>query len=345
MSGKRKSLFVLLLSAALIITGCGTNANQEAGSASQEGSGAANSGELKSVRIGATSATAQLTEGAQLAQELGYIDEELEKVGYKAEYVGFAGAGPAVNEAFAAGEIDYAFYADFPAITAKSNGVDLKVIGMGNSQMNYGLLVTEDSGIKKAEDMEGKKIIVTPGTILYKYFAELCEEHGVDINKVEIVNALTDAQTVLASGEADGLISALSSIKMYETMGLGRVIVDSTDTPDATSGFVLAGRTKFVEDNADVNKALLRALKRAAEYAGKNPEKVYDLLETETMTKEVLKETYQHDESFSYFMPELSDEYMVRAEKIYDFAKDNSLLGGDVDLKELFDSTYVNDID
>lgn len=345
MFGKRKGLFVLLLSAALIITGCGANGNQEAGSASQESSGAAKSDELKSVRIGATSATAQLTESAQLAQELGYIDEELEKVGCKAEYVGFAGAGPAVNEAFAAGEIDYAFYADFPAITAKSNKVDLKVIGLGNSQMNYGLLVTEDSGIKKAEDMEGKKIIVTPGTILYKYFAELCEEKGVDINKVEIVNALTDAQTVLASGEADGLISALSNIKMYEAMGLGKVIVDSTDTPDATSGFVLAGRTKFVEENADVNKALLKALKRAAEYAEKNPEKVYDLLETETMTKEVLKETYQYDESFSYFKPELSDEYMARAEKIYNFAKENSLLGGEVDLKELFDSTYMDDID
>ena len=345
MSEKKKTLLTLILSTALVFTGCGTGTDGGAGSdLSEDNTHTEGSEELKTVKIGATSATAQLTECAQIAQNLGYIDEELKAVGYRAEYVGFAGAGPAVNEAFAAGEIDYAFYADFPAITAKSNHVDLKVVGVANSQMNYGLLVTNDSGIEKAADIEGKRIIVTPGTILYKYFAELCQENNVDINKVETVNALTDAQTILASGDADGLISGLGNTKMYELMGVGKVVVDSTTNLKYSSGFVLAGRTEFVLGNTDVNKALLRALKRAAEYAKQNPDKAYDLMVTEAMTKEMLKATYGYDESFDYFMPELSEEYLERAKSVYHFARDNSLLGSDVNLDELFDSTYVDEV-
>lgn len=328
----KTKLLLLILGAALLITGCASNTTKET------------TDEPKTVKIGATAATAQLSENALLAQKLGYIDEELEAVGYTAEYIGFAGAGPAVNEAFAAKEIDYAFYAEFPAITAKSNGIDLTVIGVGNQEMNYALLVTDKSGIESAADIAGKKIIVTPGTILYKYFVELCEENEVDPDSVEIVNALTDAQTVLASGDADGLIITLGGAKMYEAMGLGKVIVDSTSNLEQASGFTLTGRTAFVEANPDVNKALLRALKRAAEYAQANPDEVYKLMVTESTPETALKATYGYDESFSYFSPELSDEYLARAQKVYDFAKTNSLLGGDVNLDELFNSTYVDEV-
>lgn len=342
---KKKLLLTLLLGAVLTFTGCGSDANQDAGTnVATESTAEDTTKELKTVKIGATAATAALSENALLAQNLGYIDEELAAVGYKPEYIGFAGAGPAVNEAFAAGEIDYAFYADFPAITAKSNGVDLKVIGVGNQEMNYALLVTEASGIQSAADIEGKKIIVTPGTILYKYFVELCEENSIDFNSVEIVNALTDAQTVLASGDADGLIISLGGAKMYEAMGLGKVIVDSTSNLDQSSGFTLTGRTEFVDANPDVNKALLRALKRSAEYAQENPAEAYKLMVTEATPEAVLVATYGYDPSFSYFSPELSDKYLERAQKVYEFAKSNSLLGGDVNLDELFDSTYVDEV-
>ena len=340
---KNRIVLMILLGVVLTFTGCASGTNQgsspETNSASKD-----TEGDLKTVKIAASSATAQLTECAQVAEKLGYIDEELKAVGYKAEYVGFAGAGPAINEAFAAGEIDFAFYADFPAITAKSNGVDLKVIGVANSEMNYGLLVSEKSGIEKVADIEGKKIIVTPGTILYKYFVELCEENNIDVSKVEIVNALTDAQTVLASGDADGLISSLGGTKMYEVMGLGKVIEASTSNLEQASGFVLAGRTEFVEKNADVNKALLKALNRAAKYAQENPDEASELMVTEATPREVVDAVYSYNAGFQYFSPELSDEYIERAKKVYEFAKDNSLLGGDVKLDELFDDTYVNEV-
>lgn len=355
---KKKSVFAaLLLGTVLAVTGCaGTSSggvpaadNAGASVSGSEAGAAASSGvasaDLKSVRIAASSATAQLSDNALIAQNLGYIDEELAAVGYKAEYIGFAGAGPAINEAFAAKEIDYSFYADFPVITANSNGVKIKVIGTANQEMNYALLVTEKSGIESGADIAGKKIIVTPGTILYKYFNDLCGKYGIDPDSVETVNALSDAQTVLASGEADGLITSLSGATLYAGLGLGTVVEDTTGDLNYASGFVLAGRADFVDENPDVNKALLRALKRAYEYAAANPEEAYKLLKTESSTDESLRQAYGYDESFSYYNPALSGEYLARAQSVYEFAKDNDLLGSEeVDLNEIFDSTYVDEV-
>ena len=45
-----------------------------------------------------------------MALSKGYIEEELEKVGYKAEVVYFQQAGPALNEALATNKIDVAMY-------------------------------------------------------------------------------------------------------------------------------------------------------------------------------------------------------------------------------------------
>jgi len=306
--------------------------------------GASSDGKLKPVRIASTAQTGDLQENALIANRLGYIEEELNKVGYTAVYSGFAGAGPAVNEALASKEIDYAVYADFPAITAKSNGVDVKIIASINSENNYALLVTEKSGIKNVKDIVGKKIIVTKGTILYKYFIDLCEINGINPDSVTQVNALSYANTVLASGEADGLIITLGGAIMYQAMGLGRVIDDTTTKLDYASGHIFAGRTAYLKDNPDTAKAIVRALERSYEYAKAHPDEVYKLLETEHTPAALLGGAYGYNTSFDYFSPELSDKYLERAKKVYDFCSKNKLLGSEFNLKDLFDTSYADEV-
>ncbi len=336
---KRNWIPGIILAAALALTGCGGAAQANTGGETQQ-----KDQTLKSVKIGATSATAQLSENAILAQNLGYFDEELKKVGYKPEYIGFAQAGPAVNEAFAAGEIDLAIYADFAAIAAKSNQIDIKVIGLGNQEMNYALLAAEKSGISSWKDIEGKKVIVPSGTILYKYFTDECKKNNVDPSKVEQINSLSDAQTLLSSGDADALVTAYGGALLYQGYGLGKVVSDTTKEPEESSGLVIAGRSAFVTEHPDVAKAILRALKRSAEYIGQNKEKAYEKMQTEATSVDILKKTYSYDESFSYFSPEISDAYLERAQRVYDFEKKNGLLGGEFDLKDLYDSTYVDQV-
>lgn len=330
---------VLLLTVALMVpallTGCG-------GSSSAENK--KDSAEVKTIKIASPTQDGTASENAMLAQKLGYIDEELEAIGYKAEYVGFAQAGPAINEAFAAGEIDYAFYNEFPAIMAKSNGVDVKIIATVTENNDYAIIAGKDSGVKSARDFAGKKAIATSGTVLYKYFADVCEDNGVDISSVELVNAQADASSVLASGQADLLVTAYSSALQLEAKGVGIVIENTTDNEDERTGITLAATSDTLSSKEDSALALIKALKRAADFAQKNPDEVYGYLTRDGYDKELIKKIYAYDTSFSYFQPGLSDTFRKHVEDQYEFARDNNLLGGEVDLDDLLDDTYLNKV-
>ena len=106
---------------------------------------------------------------------------KLAKVGYKPDYQGFAQAGPAINEAFAAKSLDFAVYGDMLAITAKSNGVDVKIIASVSSQQDYAIVIGNQSDIKSVSDLKGKKIAVGFGTVTYKYLEDLLGLNGLGI--------------------------------------------------------------------------------------------------------------------------------------------------------------------
>jgi sulfonate transport system substrate-binding protein len=320
----------------------GTSGTSEAG---QDTNSEGTTGELETIRIATSAATAVLTESAGIADAKGYFDEELAAVGYQVEYVGFAGAGPAINEAFAAEEIEYAFYAELPILTANSNGVGITAIATANSEYNYGILATEASGITSGADLAGKKVIAPYGTILYKVLADTCDKYGYDISEVEIINSMTDAATLLASGDADAIITAYSGALMYAGMGLGTVVDSTIDGTGSPAGLVLAGRSDFVSEHPDVDKALIRALYRAYQYAEENPDDVYELLATESSPAGINRAAYAYDTSFAFFNPQFTDSYLENVQAVYEFASTNQLLGASpVEVNTIFDSSYADEV-
>ena len=327
----------LVLTLSLALQGCGNSAN-----ANNNGSSAKDTQELKTVKIATPGQGGVLIENALLAQSLGYIDEELKAAGYKAEYMGFAQAGPAINEAFAADEVDFAVYNELPAIMAKSNGIDIKIIATATQDYNYAIIANKDSGITSAKDLAGKKVIATTGTILYKYFADICKENNIDMSSVELVNAQADANSVLASGQADAYVTAYSAALQLEEAGTGSIITDTTSNEDERTGIVLAAKQDTLSSDPNAAVALIKAFKKAADFAQENPDQVYGYLKTDNYTEDLLKKIYSYDTSFSYFEPSFSDIYKSHVENQYEFAKENKLIGSDVDLNSLLDDTYLN---
>ena len=102
----------------------------------------------KTVIIGLPGISNQTLEATGVALNKSYIEEELEKIGYKAEIVYFQQAGPALNEALATNKIDIAMYGDLPITVLKSNGGDVKVFAVDNSRFMYGVLAQNDYNIK-----------------------------------------------------------------------------------------------------------------------------------------------------------------------------------------------------
>lgn len=302
--------------------------------------------ELKIVKLASPTQDGSFSENAKIAQEQGYIEEELAAVGYKPEYIPFAQAGPAVNEAFVANEIDIAIYGDLPIVTLKSNGGKIKVIAATNTEYQFGIMAAPGVVINEPKDLEGKKVILGKGTVAHYYYYQLVKNYGLDESKIQLINANADSQSILATGDADALIYALFAEKYFETLGVGTVVNTSYDTPEWTGQFLVAGREKYLEENRDAAKAIIRALIRAQEYAASDAKSAYEALTGEggQIPVSVYEDTYGYDPTFSYFKPELTKESQDKIISLIDFAYENKLIQEKVDITDLIDTSYYEEV-
>ena len=344
-----KKLTGILLALTLVagVVGCGDSKDNnvktetevtETATDNTDESGSNDTTELKKVVIGTTGLDGSLTENAAIAQKESFFEEELEKVGYYPEYQAFAQAGPAINEAFSSKAIDFAAYGDLPAVTAKSNGIDIKVIATTSSNMGYSVVIDNDLEISSIADLKGKKVVVGFGTAPYKYFSDLLEKNGLTLEDVEIVNSATDGPTMLPAKQADAFVTAEGPALLYQASGIGKVF-DTSDVADELSSlFVLAGRTEFIEENPEVAQALVTALQRAYEFAQENPDKVYEDLATDSFPAEIQKQVY-NDTSFVGFNPEIDEKTVEKTEGLVAFLKANSIITNDVAVDEFLDTS------
>ncbi|NWC97091.1 ABC transporter substrate-binding protein, partial [Pseudomonas sp. IPO3779] len=91
-------------------------------------------------------------------------DKAFADQGIKVQWNFFKGAGPVINEAFANGQVDFAYLGDLAAIIGKSNGLDTRLLSASARGVKQYLGVVPGSGIKTLEDLKGKRVAVFRGT-------------------------------------------------------------------------------------------------------------------------------------------------------------------------------------
>lgn len=297
--------------------------------------------ESKTLKIGFPGTQQFLGGAGGVAQGNKYFEEELEKVGYKVEYKPFALAGPAVNEALAAKEIDIAIYADFPGILSRANGLETKLIGISDNKISSALIVKPDSNINSVKDLKGKKIGFIKGTYMHKYLYQILELNGLEKTDVELINT-SDGNSALQSGTIDALATtegeeALAVI----TKGQARTIDTSLSHPDITAQGVIVGNAKYVEENGEAIVALEKALIRGREYMREDVEGAYKILSKSGYSEEAIKQIYGKDnEKFDYITLEINDESKKKLEESKKFMLDNKLISKDFDINEWADNSF-----
>ncbi len=209
----------------------------------------------------------------ELAEALGYLgDIELEKV---SNMVG----GPESIQLTATGETDFGSAFNGAIIKSYVQGVNIKsVVGSYGSDENtfYGYYTLEESDIKTAKDLIGKKVGVN---ILgaHSEFAvkQFLRDNGLtedEVKEVELVVVpVTSAEQILHAGQID--VVALSGIvkdKALENGGIGPVFKDTDLFGEFTAGefFFTA---KYIEENPDTVKTFVEGVAKAIEWARTTP--------------------------------------------------------------------------
>jgi len=296
--------------------------------------------EQKSVRIGFPGTKAVLNGLEGIAQDQRYFDEELEKIGYKVEYVPFAAAGPAVNEALATKNIDFAAYGDFPGVVIKSKGIGVSPIALTSNYWNVTLAVKAGSPIKSVAKLKGKKVAYTKGTIIHKYLVELLQQNNMTEKDIQSINvSTTDATNTLLSGNVDALVFVDSTIAPLLASGELKEIASTRNDEKLRAQGVMIGRDDFLKDNPKVPSALVKALVRSKDFIAKNPQEALKIWEKSGLTQDSLKLLYGSDTSryASYFPISFSQSSIDRLNILKQFLLEQKIIQKDVDI-----TAYVN---
>lgn len=344
------TLGILLTMTAAFMTGCGTGS--EAGEPgtqadtgtvqseeeSTEDSEETDTDNLKVVHIATPGIDAEgnaaLQEGAAIAQKKGFFEEELNAVGYTAEYVGFATQGVGINEALTAGEADIALYGDFPVITYLATGNDGQIIGLNSTRVQIGIYASDE--IQSPEDLKGKKIGTVLGTSAYKYLVYYLEQNGLSVDDVEIVNASSELASLFLSGEVDAIAQSTLLFYSIKEQGAGHVLAVNGDDESLAAYYAILGRKEFLDENPEVAQAVLKAIERATEYAEENKEETFEILAglSGYYTADVYKDYYSFRDSLEYWDPELKDENIAKLQETADFMYENGYIANQITIED-----------
>ncbi|WP_249679021.1 ABC transporter substrate-binding protein [Pseudomonas abieticivorans] len=231
----------------------------------------AQAGEVKEIRI----AVPDLSAGAEHSGG-GVVDvlrsqQLLEKAfaadGIKVQWNFFKGAGPVINEAFANGQVDFAYLGDLAAIIGKSNGLDTRLLSATGRGVKEYLGVVPGSGIKTLQDLKGKRVAVFRGTANQLSFDAALASQGLSEKDLKVINLdFNSAVAALAAKQIDATWG-LSGLTSLQQRGLAELPLNTLDLNGAGSvQSVLVGAGGFVDAHPDVVAHLLKAQEQAVQW-------------------------------------------------------------------------------
>ena len=219
-----------------------------------------------------------------LAEELGYYEE----YGINATYI----QGGSVVETVGTGQCMWGTDHIATMLVPVTNGVDMTFVAGAHIGCKS-IYVPKDSDIQTVEDLKGKTIAIHDGmgnsdqNICYR----LLDEYGVDPTKeVEFLDIADNAATVEAmkNGEVDATIFSDYFVLANYKDDM-RMICSITFSPEFQDEAccVTAMNNKFLKENPVHAKYVVKAIKRAGEYARLNSEDAVQLMyDTDKMTGE-----------------------------------------------------------
>ena len=337
---------LLTLTAGFTLTACGdAGARAEAADESTPQSG--NSDESVKLRIG-YHYSAQYQNQIAVAEAKGYLAEAFEGLNVETEYSGFVGAGPAINEAFLADEIDVAVgLGDQPAIAGIASGNDCVVAArIIRNTRGSGLVVRYDSEFQTVSDLKGKTIAVGIGTAGQKNLDLILEDYGLKETDVELVNIM-QYDAIVAAFEDNDIDAAINSSLAYtEEEDAEAHTFRTLEYLDKHPNYAyIVFKKQFVKEHRDVALKFLAALYKANDWYYANVE------EGDRITAEFLELTDGEDfkrvvtgNAKVELMVDFTEEDVENLRITYDFLKDNEILPNEIeDLSTVYDSSLLKE--
>ena len=275
-----------------------------------------------------------------------YIDNELSDLpGVKIEYSFFKGAGPAVNEAFANGQLDFASQGDLPQIIARANGLKTRQLTAGGAHAPMYLAIQPDSDIRTIKDLKGRKVALFRGTNNHLAAVKVLAANGLTERDFQGINMdEASANAALATGNIDAAFGNYGILLLVEK-GLAKIVYSTKgQDPAFERQSTLIAADSFVANHPDITQRIVTAVVKAAYWSSQdeNREALFDIWSRSGRPASVYRADFD-GQSLKYRNSPLIDDYLINAYRVQaQQAKEYGLIRRDVSVDGWFDPQFVN---
>lgn len=278
-----------------------------------------------------------------IAADQGALEEEFKKDGIAVKYTYHAGAGPAVNEALANRQLDFAYQGDLPAMVARSGGLKTKLILATSRSGAVHVAVPADSPAKSLEDLKGKRIGVFKGTATQLSFWKLLASKGLKDSEFKIINMSTyDGNAALLSHDLDAQ-AAGTDLRQLVDRGVAKIIASTKgDKLLGSVGHVLVTE-EFEAKYPQLVQRLVNVLLKAAAFEADpaNRIKVYQIWSKSGTSFNAYKQEYQDINLGERHSPLMDSFYRAHYKRQLQTAIDLKLVRKSFDIDPWLDSRYL----
>jgi sulfonate transport system substrate-binding protein len=209
----------------------------------------------------------------------GTIEKEFAADGTKIEWHFYSAAGPAVNEALAGGQLDFAWQGDLPSIVGRSIGLKTKLLMVAGGRLDYYVAVPADSPAHTLADLRGKRLSLFKGTNIQTVGTRILESSGLSEGDVNVVNL--DPATSLAalvSGQIDATLLSFWGFGLRDAGKIRFIYSTANHSPKLTPEAALLVTQDFYDHHPDTVRRVVAASLRVARWASDeaNRQATYD---------------------------------------------------------------------
>ena len=173
------------------------------------------------------------------------------------ELVQFNNGGDLMT-AMASGDVDVGYVGIAPVLSSVSSGVPVKVISSAQVE-GSGIIVTDDSNIKSAQDLAGKTI-ATPGeaSIQHVLLSAYLKTNGMSLDDInESAMKVPSINDALKTGNLPAAITFQPYVSLGETDDNIDKLVDSSEIMPGHPSCVVVASDDFIKNHEDTAKDIV----------------------------------------------------------------------------------------
>jgi len=280
--------------------------------------------------------------GVVRAQEL--LEKEFSAEGIKIEWQFPRGTGPAINEAFANGQLDFAYYGGLPNIVGRGAGLKTKVIASYGVSPIY-LVARPDAKIGSISELKGKKVSTSRGTINELGLSQVLAQANLTPGDIQFFDLQTaDQISAITSGDIDVVVGGGSSVLQLVEQGIAKVLYTTKGSPAPGSNFgSFVVTDTFRQAYPGLTQRVVNNFVKASYYASdeKNRSSLFDIWALTGASRSSFEKDYEGDLLKDRQSPLLDDFYRTNVETGIKFAVGQKLIRKPFDVNEWIDDSYL----